>query len=103
MKRIPVTLVVLILAVVALSGCAAGNPMYSEPSPAGFWAGIWHGMIIPITFIISLFEPTVEVYERANNGGWYDLGFVLGVGAFSGGSRRATRKRQRSSSSKDEE
>lgn len=90
MKRIFVLFTV--LAILVLSGCAAGDPMYSEPSPAGFWAGVWHGLIIPITFIISLLEPTVEVYERANNGGWYDLGFVLGVGAFSGGGGQATRR-----------
>ena len=24
--------------------------------PAGFWAGFWHGLIAPITFVVSLFN-----------------------------------------------
>jgi hypothetical protein len=45
--------------------------------PAGFSAGLWHGIIMPITFIVSLFNPNVGIYETNNNGGWY--GFVLGA------------------------
>lgn len=51
--------------------------------PAGFLVGFWHGIIAPITFVISLFAPTVSMYETENNGGWYNFGFLLGVGAFS--------------------
>jgi hypothetical protein len=47
--------------------------------PAGFSAGLWHGIITPITFIVSLFNPNVGIYETNNNGGWYDFGFVLGA------------------------
>jgi hypothetical protein len=55
--------------------------------PAGFWAGFWHGLISPITFLASLFTPNVRIYETNNRGRWYDFGFILGVsGAFGGGS-----------------
>jgi hypothetical protein len=55
--------------------------------PAGFWAGLWHGLISPITFLVSLFSPNVRIYERNNRGRWYDFGFIIGVsGAFGGGS-----------------
>lgn len=41
--------------------------------------------ISPITFIISLFNGGVSVYEVHNNGNWYDFGFILGIAtAFSG-------------------
>jgi hypothetical protein len=76
-------LIVVLLCIVILTGCAAGNPMFTEPSPAGFWAGLWHGMVSWIAFVVSFFDPTVEVYERANNGGWYDFGFLLGAGGSS--------------------
>ncbi|HEX9934983.1 MAG TPA: hypothetical protein VGB38_07270 [bacterium] len=47
--------------------------------PAGFWAGLWHGIISPVTFIVSLFNPKVRLDEVKNNGKWYDFGFILGV------------------------
>jgi hypothetical protein len=55
-------------------------------SPAGFWAGFWHGLICPITFLVSLLTTEVRIYEVNNRGRWYDFGFVLGLsGAFGGG------------------
>jgi hypothetical protein len=57
--------------------------------PAGFWPGFWHGLITPITFIVSLFSPNVRFYETHNAGRWYDFGFVLGVAGSFGGSRQS--------------
>jgi hypothetical protein len=55
-------------------------------TPAGFWAGLWHGLISPITFLVSLFSPKVRIYETNNRGRWYDFGFIIGVsGTFGGG------------------
>jgi hypothetical protein len=80
-------LLLLIVAVSLLSGCAAGNPRFTVETPAGFWQGLWHGMISGITFIINLFKHDVKVYEVNNNGGWYNFGFLLGViGVWGGGS-----------------
>jgi hypothetical protein len=77
----------------ANSFSAAGpNSKYKLPgaAPAGFWAGFWHGLILPITFIISIFTPNVRVYETNNKGVLYDLGFVIGISAsFGGGGSRA--------------
>ena len=86
--RLALLAVVLLL---ILSACAAGaNPAVDVPSAegevAGFWLGLWQGIIIPITFIISLFTENVSIYEVHNNGGWYDFGFVIGAGFFLGGS-----------------
>ena len=60
---------------------AGPNSKYRLPeaSPAGFWAGLWHGIIAPIIFIISLFNPKVRIYETNNKGLWYDFGFLLGI------------------------
>ena len=81
------------LALLMLSGWAAGpNQMVDAGrDPAGFWLGLWHGLIAPITFLISLFTSEVNIYEIRNNGNWYDFGFVLGVSvAFGGGSHGST-------------
>jgi hypothetical protein len=54
---------------------------------AGFWQGLWHGFIVPFTFLMSLFKEDVGVYELHNNGAWYNFGFALGtILSFSGGS-----------------
>jgi len=41
-------------------------------------------MILPVTFIVSLFTDTVSIYEVDNDGNWYDVGFMLGIALFSG-------------------
>lgn len=51
----------------------------ADATPAGFWAGFWHGVIAPIAFIVSLFQPGVRMYETKNTGWKYDLGFLFGV------------------------
>ena len=69
-----------------LSGCADALTFQqaAEAVPVGFWYGIWHGMITPITFWISLFNPDVAIYAINNNGGWYDFGFLWGIGTSTG-------------------
>jgi len=65
---------------------AGANSKYKEPDarPAGFWAGLWHGLVAPITFLVSLFVSGVSIYETNNSGRWYEFGFILGVGAHAG-------------------
>jgi hypothetical protein len=53
---------------------------------AGFWKGLWHGFIVLFTFIVSLFTDSVGIYEAHNNGNLYNLGFLLGLMIFFGGS-----------------
>jgi len=71
-------------------GVAGSESKYKEPEaePAGFWAGVWHGMSMPITFIVSLLKPGVSIYETNNNGKGYNFGFVIGASmAFGGGKK----------------
>ncbi len=83
--------------VLLLIACAAGpnemlNTKNKEGKVAGFWQGLWHGFISMFTFLISLFNKNVNVYEVCNNGGWYNFGFILGVMIFfGGGSGKATK------------
>lgn len=75
------------------ASCAPGNTRFTE-SPAGFFAGLWHGLICVITFIISLFTDKVNMYEINNSGAWYDLGFIIGIAIIWGGGHGGTRKKR---------
>lgn len=78
-----------------LSSCAAGPNDAAGSGSAGFLLGLWHGFIVPVTFFISLFTDQVNVYEVANNGNWYDFGFVLGAASSLGGGGGAGAKGRR--------
>ncbi len=92
-------LVLIVCLVVLVAACSAGaNPeVGSIPAvadhPAGFWLGLWHGLIAPVTFLISLFRDSVNVYEVHNSGNWYDAGFVLGLSTIFGGPFARRRRR----------
>jgi hypothetical protein len=93
MQKVRTHFVLVVVLAVLMSACAAGrNEMIDTgPDPAGFWLGLWQGLISPITFLISLFSPDVNIYEVQNNGNWYDFGFMLGVAmAFGGGAGGGT-------------
>lgn len=68
----------LIILIVFLIGCAPNNEKYVSEA-AGFWAGLWHGLICIITFVVGLFSDSVGIYEVNNTGSWYNFGFVLGI------------------------
>ena len=61
--------------------------------PYGFFFGIWHGMIAPVSFVLSVFLDDVAMYAVNNTGGWYDFGFVLGAGILFGGGGNASKRR----------
>jgi len=95
--RVSLAVVVALAAALLLSSCAANpNPAVGTGEDAGFWLGLWHGIILPVTFVISLFSDDVSIYEVANNGNWYDFGFILGVaislGGSGGGATRASKR-----------
>jgi len=72
---------------------AGPNSKYAVPGakPAGFWVGLWHGLVSPITFFVSLFNSGVRIYEVRNRGPLYDFGFLTGVSIAYGGGSSATR------------
>ena len=59
------------------------NPMLNQPDALGrvarAGAGLWHGIIAPITLVLSFFNADIHMYEVHNAGSEYDLGFLLGV------------------------
>ncbi len=95
--------VVFVAAALALAGCAAGDPRFTAETPAGFWLGLWHGIISLVTLIIGIFSDTVRMYEPHNTGGWYDFGFLMGIGIMAGGGSRANPARRRRKREQDKE
>lgn len=83
---------ILVFVAFSLLSCAPGNERWDEvlnpDNKAGFWAGVWHGIIVIITFIVSLFTKEVGIYEISNTGWPYNLGFILGLSCSVGGGIR---------------
>jgi hypothetical protein len=67
------------------SGCFPGGSTYSPQEPAGFFSGVWHGWIAPLSLVVGIFKDGVRIYEPNNTGWWYDLGFYVAVIAGFGG------------------
>jgi hypothetical protein len=63
------------------------NTENQEGEVAGFWLGFWHGLIAPVTFVLSLFKEDIGVYEVHNNGRWYNFGFIFGLMLIFGGNK----------------
>ena len=81
--------------VVVLSSCAPGSGEFGDNNEAGFFSGVWHGWIAPITLVVQIFDDDIRVYERFNSGWWYDFGFYIAVisGFGSVGLARGKRKK----------
>jgi hypothetical protein len=77
--RVAAGLVAGLIFIIAFSGCFPGSSSYSSREPAGFFSGIWHGWIAPISLIVGLFKEGIRVYEPFNTGWWYDFGFYIAV------------------------
>ncbi|MCE5170478.1 hypothetical protein LQV63_14275 [Paenibacillus profundus] len=84
----------LALMVGLLSGCVPGDGSYTQADPAGFFWGIWHGWIAPVSLIIGAFNGDIRVYEVNNTGWWYDLGFYLAILGGFGGLSLSRKKRR---------
>jgi hypothetical protein len=91
MKNLSKILQVLILVIIVLTltSCAQqpdcvqclSHPTY------GFFGGIWHGLVAPFGLVGQMLNPeNIAMYAKNNTGGWYDFGFLLGIGVlFMGG------------------
>ena len=84
MKNISI-LLLLVLSILFITSCVPGDGSSTTDDPAGFFFGIWHGWIAPISLIISIFNPEIHLYEAFNSGFWYDFGFYIAIlGGFGG-------------------
>jgi hypothetical protein len=89
----------LLAIVLVVASCVPGpNPAERTPDAdgnvAGFFSGLWHGFISPVTFVISVFSKSIRFYEVHNTGGWYNFGFVFGAGLFLSGGILGRKKKR---------
>lgn len=92
-KVLSISIIALLIALL-FTGCANVSPHAQTcvtSDPYGFWGGLWHGMILPLSWIGSLLSDNISIYAYNNNGGWYDFGFVFGLGAFVSGGSKASK------------
>lgn len=106
MKPCLTLLVVVLLSLSILAGCAPG-PNQSKGTAgehdgvAGFWLGLWQGFSAPFVFVASLFKSDLNIYEVHNNGAWYNFGYLFGLLCFFGGGRNRAARRRRAEAQND--
>lgn len=95
MKTYLKSLLIFLVILVLFSSCAEVTNIEDcvTDEPYGFFSGLWHGVIAPISFILSVFIDDIAMYGVNNTGGWYDFGFVLGAGILFGGGGKASKSR----------
>lgn len=92
-KTLLIILLVL-LSILLLTACVPGDGKATADKPAGFFWGVWHGWLAPISLIVGLFSPNIRVYEGLNTGWWYDLGFYMAIISGFGGLSLARRQKK---------
>ncbi len=64
---------------ILMTACFPGGGSSGVDDPAGFFSGIWHGWIAPISLIMGFFNKSISIYEIHNTGWWYDFGFYMAI------------------------
>ncbi len=91
-KSIFMTMLI-VLTLLAFTACIPNPEQNATASPAGFFKGVWHGWIAPISLIVGFFNDSTRVYEPNNTGWWYDFGFYMAVISGFGGLSLARKNR----------
>ncbi len=95
-RKYLVIIVVIIIMAFLLTSCIPGDGKHTSQKPAGFFWGVWHGWVAPVSVIIGIFNHDIRVYESNNTGWWYDFGFYIAIISGFGGLSLVRRKRKRS-------
>jgi hypothetical protein len=79
MKSAIIKVLIIAALTMVLAGCFPGGHSYTPQEPAGFFSGIWHGWIAPLSLIVGFFNSEIRIYESFNTGWWYDFGFYIAI------------------------
>ena len=82
-------LFILIISIVGIVGCAQHYTGTTFDNPYGFFSGIWHGILLPISITINIiswilsifgieFFQDIEIMGKPNTGLTYYIGFFIG-------------------------
>ena len=96
-KKISIIALILTFMLITMTGCIPGDGTYTTSHPAGFFWGIWHGWIAPISLIVGLFDHNIRVYETLNTGWWYDLGLYIAIISGFGGLSLSRKRKNKDS------
>lgn len=78
-----------------LSACLPGDGKATPTNTAGFFWGIWHGWMAPLSLIFGIFNRSIRIYEVHNSGFFYDLGFYMAIISGFGGLSLARKKKNK--------
>jgi hypothetical protein len=81
----------LLFVLLCMSSCAPNG--YSSRE-YGFFSGLIHGFIFAFALIGKLFGANIGLYAFHNNGFFYFLGFIIGLGGLGGGGAASRRRRK---------
>ena len=84
-----------LILLMVITACIPGDGKHTSVKPAGFFWGIWHGWIAPISLIVRIFNPDIRIYETYNTGWWYEFGFYIAVISGFGGLSLSRRKKRK--------
>ncbi len=93
MKKLLICFLLLIV-MSPVVGCIPGDGKHTEANPAGFFWGVWHGWIAPVSLVWSVFDSDIRLYANNNTGWWYDFGFYIAVISGFGSLSLSRRKRK---------
>jgi len=94
MRHLALAVLLLVMSSLLLVSCFPGGGSSTPEDLAGFFTGVWHGWIAPLSLIVGIFNDAVRVYEPNNTGWWYDLGFYVAIIAGFGGLSLTRRKKR---------
>lgn len=89
-----ILMVLFLILILTLTGCSPGDGANTPSNPAGFFTGVWHGWIAPISLIRGFLNKNIRVYEIYNTGWWYDFGFYIAIISGFGGLSLSRKKKK---------
>jgi len=93
MKRKLALLTLLLASLLLLTACLPGDGSYTTADPAGFFWGIWHGWIAPVSLLLMVFRDQSTIFEIYNTGLGYNFGFYIAIISGFGGLSLFRKKR----------
>lgn len=72
-------IITLVIGSLFLAGCFPVDGGRPGDDRDGFFMGIWHGWIAPVSIVLGIFDSQIRVYEVHNTGWWYDFGYYMAI------------------------
>jgi hypothetical protein len=94
LKKLIIILLATTICLALLTTCMPNPETVIAKKPSGFFMGVWHGWIAPLSLIVGFFNNTTRIYDPYNTGWWYDFGFYMAVISGFGGLSLARRNKE---------